>query len=326
MTTNTFSYDYETSDAAPATGVANQSTDDTSLAVNSIDQNAIDNTSVFDTLQVGDSIICNGVTWGVTSISAASGVYTFGISPATQAPPFGVTDVTFKTFDAPTIVEKQTFAVDIRDAMYNVVTVNPFFSGYTFRKTKMRPVQANLLPFLGVYVVDEQMVPDGDANAGCIRFNHTSRIGFSVIQANNDSDVLEHGIDAAYQQIMSSLWTDAHLMNVLANSNPEGVGIESAIRGTRRHVFGNAGLNNETPIAELQYEVSCFCRSEWYPNITDNLDEIYISTGIKPGDTQDEMNQRQQIVVDITGLYEMTPTRKIPVNAMFEILRRARRS
>jgi hypothetical protein len=195
------------------------------------------------------------------------------------------------------IAETQSFALDMRDAMYDVVTANPYFNGYTFRKTKMRPVQADLLPFLGVYVVDELMVPDGDANAGCIRFNHTSRIGFSVIQSNNDSDALERGIDAAYLKIMSSLWTDIKLMNVLVNNNPEGVGIESIVRGSRRHVFGNAGLNNETPIAELQYEVNCFSRSEWYPNITDTLDEIDVTTGVKAGDTQTEMDQRQQVSI-----------------------------
>jgi hypothetical protein len=208
------------------------------------------------------------------------------------------------------ITETQSFAVDIRDAMFNVVTPDAYFAGYTFRKTKMRPVQANLLPFLGIYVVDEIMVPDGDPNIGCIRFNHTSRIGFSVIQANNDSDVLEHGIDAAYLKIMSLLWTDLKLMNVLVNNNPEGVGIESLTRGTRRHVFGNTGLNNETPFAELQYEVSCFTRSEWYPDITDMLDEIDVTTGVKPGDTQEEMDQRQQVTVKY----------------MLDVLRAARRS
>jgi hypothetical protein len=207
-----------------------------------------------------------------------------------------------------TITEKQSFAVDIRDAMYNVVAANPYFSGYTFRKTKIKPVQADLIPYLGVYIVDEVMVPDGDANAGCIRFNHTCRVGFSVIQANNDPIALEHGIDAAYLQIMSSLWTDIKLMNVLVNNNPEGVGIESVTRGSRRHVFGNAGLNNETPIGELQYEVSCFTRSEWYPDITDMLDEIDVTTAYPP-DGRDT-----------------TQVQQITVKYMFNTLRAARRS
>jgi hypothetical protein len=208
------------------------------------------------------------------------------------------------------ITETQTQTLDIRDAMYNVVTIDPFFTGYTFRKTKMLPVQTDLIPYLGVYIVDEVMVPDGDANAGCIRFNHTSRIGFSVVQANNNPVTLEQGIDAAYLKIMGLLWTNIKLMNVLVNNNPEGVGIESVVRGSRKHVFGSTGLNNETPFAELQYEVQCFTRSEWYPDITDMLNEIDVTTGIKAGDTQTEMDQRQQVTVKY----------------MLDVLRAARRS
>ena len=35
------------------------------------------------------------------------------------------------------------------------------------------------------------MLPDGDVNAGAIRFSHTLRIGFSVMIANNDQVVAE---------------------------------------------------------------------------------------------------------------------------------------
>jgi hypothetical protein len=208
------------------------------------------------------------------------------------------------------ITETQTQTLDIRDAMYNIVTADPFFAGYTFRKTKMLPVQTDLIPYLGVYIADEIMVPDGDANAGCIRFNHTSRIGFSVVQANNNPVTLEQSIDAACLKIMGLLWTNIKLMNVLHNNNPDGVGIEGIVRGSRKHVFGSTGLNNETPFAELQYEVSCFTRSEWYPDITDMLNEIDVTTGVKAGDTQDEMDQRQQVTVKY----------------MLDVLRAARRS
>jgi hypothetical protein len=182
------------------------------------------------------------------------------------------------------ITETQTVALDIRNAMYDIVTADPYFAGYTFRKTKMFPVQVALIPYLGVYLVDEITVPDGDANAGCIRFNHTTRIGFSVVQANNDPATLEAGIDAAYLKIMSLLWTDIKLMNVLHNNNPEGAGIEGIVRGSRKHLFGSTGLNNETPFVELQYEVNCFSRSEWYPDITDMLNEIDVTVSLNNAD------------------------------------------
>jgi hypothetical protein len=75
-------------------------------------------------------------------------------------------------------------------------------------------------------------------------------------------------------------------------------------------VFGSAGLNNETPFGELQYEVTCFSRSEWYPDITDTLDEIDVTTGIKITDSQQQRDQRQQVTIKM----------------MFDALREARRS
>jgi hypothetical protein len=222
------------------------------------------------------------------------------------------------------ITETQSFSLDIRDAMYNVVTVDPYFGGYTLRKTRMFPLQADLIPYLGVYIVDEAMVPDGDANAGCIRFNHTSRIGFSVVETDNDPVALERSIDADYLKIMSLLWTNMNLMNVLVNSNPEGVGIEGITRGSRRHVFGNTGLNNETPFAELQYEVSCFSRSEWYPDITDTLNEINVTTAYPPDGRDTTQIQQVNVVYDFTPSATRT-ARRAPLRKPWLLARDQRR-
>jgi len=197
--------------------------------------------------------------------------------------------------------------------MYNILSASSYFSSYTIKKTKMVPVQVDLLPYLGVYFVDEIMVPDGDANAGCIRFSHTARIGFSIVQANNDQDALEKGIDAAFLQAMSLLWTDAHLNNVLNNKNPEGVGFEGIVRGARRHVFGSPSVNNETPFAEVQYEVSVFDRSEWYPDITDTLDEIDVTVAVNNEDVG-------------WGTGSPGAVQPITIQYMFNTLRAARRS
>ena len=195
------------------------------------------------------------------------------------------------------ITETRSSAFDIRDAFFNAVV--PGFPNYTTRKTKMLPVQPGLIPYLGVYLIDETMTPDGDANAGMIRFSHAARIGFSVIIANNDQNAAEQTIDAAYWKILQLLYCDLHVMNILHNNNPENVGIEGITRGVRRHNFGNAGGRNETPFVELQYDVSAYFRSEWYPDVTDTLDEIDITTGIKISETQAERDNRQQAVVKI---------------------------
>jgi len=199
------------------------------------------------------------------------------------------------------ITDTQSFSLVIRDVFFDAVSSDPFFANYTKRKTKMLSVQHELLPYLGIYILDETMLPDGDGNAGMIRFSHTLRIGFSVMVANNDQVVAEQQIDAGYWRIMNRLWPDQYIMNLFdtmnphtGTGNPDNTVIESIQRGVRRHVFGSTALNNETPVAEMQYEVSAFFRTTWPPIITDDLEEIDISTGVKSGDTQAEMDQRQQ--------------------------------
>jgi hypothetical protein len=259
---------------------------------------------------IGAGAITGVVLYAATTIEAASAVDSSLWAesyPVSSVEAASADDVVSGTIIS---VSQSSYTLNARDAIFNVIVADPYFSDFTLRKMKMNPVQPDLLPYLGVYIVEEQMTPDGDANAGCIRFSHSSRIGLSAILENNDFDELELELDATYQRIMSLLWTDPKLMNVLVNDNPYGVGIESLPRGMRRHTFGSAGLNNETPFGELQYEVSCFYRSEWYPDITDTLDEIDVTTGIKAGDTQAEMDQRQQV----------------SIKYMFDVLREARRS
>jgi hypothetical protein len=145
-------------------------------------------------------------------------------------------------------------------------------------------------------------MPDGDSNAGEVRFIHNTRIGFSAIIANNDQDACEAQLDAAFWRIMNRLWPDQYIMNLLNTenphtglSNPDNTRIESIERGLRRYVWGNASFNNETPVGELQYDITCRHRTYWSPGPFDDLRTIDIKTGIEPGDTQAEMDQRQQL-------------------------------
>jgi hypothetical protein len=200
------------------------------------------------------------------------------------------------------ITEQQSFAYDIRDAFFNVISADTFFNGFTAKKNKMLPVQLTQLPYLGVYLVDETMTPDGDDNAGCVRFTHLARIGFSVIVVNNDQIAGEKLSDQAYLKIGTLLFTNSKIFNMIQSNNPEGVLIEGVARGTRRHLYGNAGLNNETPFIEMQYEIYCKFRTEWYPDIVDTLDEIDVTTGIKQSETQADRDQRQQVKVVYSGL------------------------
>jgi hypothetical protein len=151
------------------------------------------------------------------------------------------------------------------------------------------------------------MTPDGDLNAGEIRFTHYLKLGFSVVVKNPDPVATEATLDQAFWAIMNTLWRDPYLTNMIYTTPYTGVGgtpdntrIEGVSRGTRRHVFGNAGLNNETPIGELQYEATVKYEADYGPIIPDNLLTLSVRTGVKPGDTSDEMAQRQQVGADYT--------------------------
>jgi hypothetical protein len=177
----------------------------------------------------------------------------------------------------------------------------PFFAGYTARKNKALQIVTNSIPYIGVYFVNEDMSPDGDLNAGEIRFTHHLKLGFSVIVINNDPVACEAKLDQAFWAIMNTLWRDPYLTNLIDTraypggvGNPDNVRIEGVSRGTRRHVFGNAGLNNETPIGEMQYEATVKYSADYAPVIKDDLLQISVRTGVKAGDTYDEMAARPQ--------------------------------
>ena len=118
---------------------------------------------------------------------------------------------------------------------------------------------------------------------------------------------------------MKTAYTDLYLMNVrqkdvYGHNNPENVKIEAIVRGDRRSIQGAPSTDNETPFVEMQYEASCSFRSEWYPDITDTLDEIDVTTGIKLSETQAERDNRQQAFVkyDMTVAARRAPPRKKP--------------
>jgi hypothetical protein len=206
------------------------------------------------------------------------------------------------TVTDPGVSDVQSYTHIIRNVFFDALDSDPFFASYTRRKNRMLAVQHELLPYLGVYLIDEPMTPDGDSNAGNIRFVHAPRIGFSAMVVNNDQDVCETQLDAIFRHIEKRLWEDPYINNVLdtwnphtGKGNPDNVRFESIDRGLRKYIWGNASLNNQTPIGELQYDVTVRHRSYEQPGPFDDLTTIDLTTGIKPGETPEEMAQRQQI-------------------------------
>jgi hypothetical protein len=181
------------------------------------------------------------------------------------------------------VTDTQSYSLVIRDALFDALATMPMFASFTKRKCKQFQVQNFQVPYLGAYIIREQMSPDGDPNAGTIRFTHNLTIGYSVIIQNQDPIVSEQKLDAIFWAIMNRLWTDQYLMNLLDTrmypggqyAMADNTRIEGVLRGERRHIWGNTSLTNEMPIAELQYDVTLIYRTGWWPIITDDFLRMY---------------------------------------------------
>ena len=199
----------------------------------------------------------------------------------------------------------QSYTYIIREMFLAKVATLDFFEGFHIRRTKLTQIQPEQLPQLAIYILpDEVMTPDGDPNAGEIRFVHQARLGFSVICLNNDEAQLEATLDAAFWAIMNGLWRDEYVMSFQDTWNPhtqmsnvDNVRVESITRGVRRHVYGAAVMNNELPVGEMQYEATVCYRTEWGAVVTDMLDEIYVKTNFPADHSGDPADVEQVQIV-----------------------------
>jgi hypothetical protein len=202
------------------------------------------------------------------------------------------------------ITDTQSYSIVIRDSIFAALVTLPFFQGFKARRSKMLQVQPELIPYLGIYIVDEDMQPDGDANHGDIRFIHTLRLGFSVVIKNNDPVQAELVLDQAFWAIMNGIWCNDGITNLLLSGMPDNTRIEGVQRGQRKHVWGTPALNNEMAIGEMQYVASVRYRSAFAPTIPDDLLRIHVETvPLGTDGTIPPADEVQRIISE----YEFTP-------------------
>jgi hypothetical protein len=173
----------------------------------------------------------------------------------------------------------QSYPMRLLDGTMSRIKLLPFFSSFNFSSYKGLIIQPSSIPFCGIYLLQEMLAPDGDANTGEIRFRTAARIGFSVIIQNNDPVAAEYKLDAALQAITVGLFSDSTYYN------NKSFRIQGFVSGSRQHVFGRIGtLDNETPIAELRYELVVDLGVITYPpNVPDILEVIHLETRYPAG-------------------------------------------
>jgi hypothetical protein len=164
-----------------------------------------------------------------------------------------------------------TVAMVIRDRLMAKVQAMSFFTGhgFTFTTNKSVAIQPQSIPFCGVYLIEEVGTPDGDANVAENRFRTTARYGFSVIVQNNDMEVAEQRLDDA-MVALNGLFSDPTVYNWEGYQKNGEAAIQAFSRGSRTHAFGAVGMDNEIPIAELRFDMSCDLGVIMHPTI-----EIY---------------------------------------------------
>jgi len=187
---------------------------------------------------------------------------------------------------SPHVVHVQrSYPILVRDGILDRIKLMPFFSTFKFGKTTAIPIQAPSLPFCGVYLLQEQGTPDGDANVGEVRFRTVARIGIGVIVLNNDSEAAEYQLDAA-NQTLTGLFADHTLYD------NDVFKIQAFTSVTRQHNFGSMLKDNETPIAELRLEIACDLGTITYPPyVPDDLEIIHVETVFPVGGDASRVQQ-----------------------------------
>lgn len=167
-----------------------------------------------------------------------------------------------------------SYPLMLRDAiLVRVKAMSYFANGFTFSTNKMMQIQPQSLPFCGVYFIQETGGPTAEPQTGITGFATTVRIGFSVIILNNDGEAAENELDRAAQVLAYGLFRDSSLRN---NSQFK---VQAFTGLTRQHIFGNVGQNNETPVAELRWEIICDLGTISYePVVPDMLEVIHVET------------------------------------------------
>jgi len=158
------------------------------------------------------------------------------------------------------------YAVQIATKAYDILSDALRTEFVTFRRTPMLSVTKADLPILGIYILRERRVPDGQPNQGVPKFIHQLTLGFS---GGVDVETDEENRLNELEQTMT-------LLDELLLSNPEFINLtEGVTLMDRTSQYAKVG---EVSLAEIRVEMVVQFRSQWEPTITDNLETIHVDT------------------------------------------------
>jgi hypothetical protein len=147
------------------------------------------------------------------------------------------------------------------------------FPAGTFLSTRKLPfptIQADQLPGLGVYLLREQMSPDGDDNVGPPRYMVDAVISVMIIDLASDPSVLEGSIDSKIDQVEETLLTDYTFLDLRESATDQPI-IESVPQITRTYQFPRDG---DRYYIEARLQMTFRFRCKFPPKLINDLHEI----------------------------------------------------
>ncbi|BAR57587.1 hypothetical protein ACVIWV_006189 [Bradyrhizobium diazoefficiens] len=192
-----------------------------------------------------------------------------------------------------------TYAIEIADRVLELLKAptadepTPFFKSYW--RTPMRQVAASDLPLLGVYILRETRGPDGDENAGEIRFIHRLHLGIAGAISNADPGEQLRILEERMAGIDERLLTNPAFVCM----------IEGVTAMDRRSQYAQVA---ETPVAEIQIEMVVTFRTYWEPVVPDDFKTMHVETRYPTADADpaevQQITQEYDIPQDAKGAHD----------------------
>jgi len=174
----------------------------------------------------------------------------------------------------------------VRNAIVERLKALPQFIDFNIMTDASHQVQPYEVPYIGVYLMPEQMNYEGDWNVTEPHYSNDFDIGLSVIMFNNAGDDLEIELDNAFDLITKGLLCDQTFMSFAAEHKIEGVK-----KIDRSHQFGTVGSSNQMPIGELRMTWTFAYHTYFSPTIIDDLELIVIRTAYPNIDAVSDVQQ-----------------------------------
>ncbi len=176
------------------------------------------------------------------------------------------------------MADAATNATAVRDAVF--ARAEPTSEWNLARTSDVPTLSGADLPALQVFLLSEEMSPDGDANVGVPRFVSDATIGISVVRGFDDPIVTDGDIDADVNDILNALLCDPTFVGIPPAGQTSDFEFEAVTRIKRRRLWAQLG---ETYALELRLELTFQYRCYFAPSTPNALTSVAVTVAAYEG-------------------------------------------